>query len=429
MGENKHIEGKTPRLISRPSFWVLVILFAIGIIFHYSQQILRIDSPSLFSDIGLTRHAVERIYLLLPIGYAGFVFGKRGGIASLVISFIIMLPRILFISEYQSDAWLETAGIIVIGSVMNLWFEKYRSERERRQQMLSKLEEAHHQLQSQIGIIKSNAERLATLNEISSLVSCSLKSEDDLNVVADKIKEVMNLDIVLIFLLNETNKELELKAYRGISDDFAATLKGLKVGEGFCGKAAQTGEPQLLESNSQESIFPKDKVKKEGIRGGLVVPLKAEEKVTGTICVAMHGSRQFLDEEIELLITIGNQIGVAIENALLYEGEHLSAQQALASESRYREIFENANDAIWIHDLNGNILAVNKAAEKLTGYSLAELLKMNVRSFLTQESLYFAGEIRRALFLGKPVKQPYEQRPYQKRRHERNSDNNFQPDY
>ena len=410
LGENQHIEGKAPRIIARPSFWVLIILFAIGIIFHYPQQILHIDSPSLLSPVGLTRHAVERIFFLLPIGYAGFVFGKRGGIISLIAASIIMLPRILFISEYQSDAWLETAGVIVIGGLMNLWFEGYRREKEHRQQMLSKLEEAHQQLQSQVSIIKSNAERLATLNEISSLVSRSLELEDVLNVAADKIKEVMNLDIVLIFLLNEENKELELKAYRGISDDFAAALKGLKVGEGFCGKAAQTGELQLIEDNAQDSIFAEETVKKEGIRGGLVVPLKAEGKVTGILCVAMHGSRQFLDEEIELLITIGNQIGVAIENARLYEREHLAAQQALASESRYREIFENANDAIWIHDLDGNILAVNKAAEKLTGYGSAELLKMNVRSFLTEESLNLAGEIRRALFLGETVKQPYEQR-------------------
>lgn len=410
LDENYHTEDKASKFFSRPSFWVLVILFAIGITFHYPQQLLHIDSPSLLSPLGLTRHAVERIFLLLPIGYAGFFFGRRGGITSLVISFIIMLPRNLLISEYQSDAWLETAGVTVIGGLINLWFERYRREKERREQMLSKLEETHQQLQSQVGIIKSNAERLATLNEISSLVSRSLELKDNLNVAVDKIKEVMNLDVVLIFLLNERNKELELKAYRGISDDFATALKGLKAGEGFCGKAAQTGEPQLLESNTQDSLSPNDELKKEGIRDGLIIPLKAEGKVTGTLCVAMHGRRQFLDEETELLITICNQIGVAIENARLYERERLSAQQALTSESRYREIFENANDAIWIHDLYGNILAVNKAAEKLTGYSSAELLKMNVRSFLTEESLSLAGEIKRALFLGKPVKQPYEQR-------------------
>jgi len=136
------------RIISNPHFWAVVIMFAIGIALHYPQQILSTSSPSLFSFLGLTRHAVERIFLLLPISYAGFIFGMKAGLASLAVALIIMLPRIFLISEYLPDALLETGGVIIIGGLVNLWFEGYRRERERRQQVLSKLEAAHQQLQS-----------------------------------------------------------------------------------------------------------------------------------------------------------------------------------------------------------------------------------------------------------------------------------------
>jgi len=55
------------------------------------------------------------------------------------------------------------------------------------------------------------------------------------------------------------------------------------------------------------------------------------------------------------------------------------------SESRYRSLLENANDIIYSHDLLGNYVAVNGAAEKITGYSLEELEKMNIAQFIVPE--------------------------------------------
>jgi PAS domain S-box-containing protein len=79
------------------------------------------------------------------------------------------------------------------------------------------------------------------------------------------------------------------------------------------------------------------------------------------------------------------------------------------SEASYRYLFENAHDAIWLHDLEGNFITVNKATEKLTGYSTEELAHMNVKSFLSEESLELAHQIRKKLLNNEPVEQPYEQ--------------------
>jgi len=385
-------------------------MFAVGVILHYPQQILNTDSPSLFSFLGLTRHAMERIFLLLPITYAGFFLGMKGGLTSLAIALAVMLPRVFLISLYRADALFETGIIIVIGGLVNLWFERYRKEQKRRQHLLSKLESTQQELQLQVQVIRSNAERLSTLNKVSTIVSQSLMLEDFLNVVVDKIRDLVNLEVVLVFLLDEEKQELELKAYRGVSKEFANALKGLKVGEGFSGRAAQTGEPLLIESVSQAPILTREEVKREGIQGGFVVPLKAEGKVVGTLSVTKRGSRQFLDEEIELLITIGNQIGVAIENAHLYRKERFIAEQLRTSEKNYRELFESANEAIWVHDLEGNIQIANKACEKFTGYSIEELCTKNVKSFLSEESLNLAKQVRNKLFQHQHVDFPYEQR-------------------
>ncbi|MBV9083392.1 MAG: PAS domain S-box protein [Acidobacteriaceae bacterium] len=64
-----------------------------------------------------------------------------------------------------------------------------------------------------------------------------------------------------------------------------------------------------------------------------------------------------------------------------------NAEEALrASEGRYRELFENANDVIFLHDLKGSIMAVNRAAEYLTGYSRAEVLGRDFAELLAPEA-------------------------------------------
>jgi len=401
------------KIISSLHFWAVVIIFVIVTVLHYPQQLLSTSSPSLFSFLGLSRHAMERILLLVPVSYAAFVFGTKAGLISLAVAAVIMLPRVFLFSEYLPDALLETIAVILIGGLINMWFDSSRKERERHQEMLqtlSKLNAADQQLESAYQATRRSEKRLYALNEISAVVSQSLELEDILSAVVDKVKQAMGLDIVLIFLLDEDKQGLKLITHREVSEEFVAGLKGLKVGEGFNGRVAQTGEPLLIEDASEDPRLTREIVKREGMRAEVIVPLKAKGKVVGTLTGAMRESRQFVSEEVELLTTIGSQIGIGIENSQLYQREHLATQQALASERRYREIFEDAHDAIWIHDSHGNIIAANKATEELVGYSSKELLGMNVRDFMAEEGLSLARQIRRKLFLGETVEQPYEQR-------------------
>ena len=88
----------------------------------------------------------------------------------------------------------------------------------------------------------------------------------------------------------------------------------------------------------------------------------------------------------------------------------IAQQDFQTSEEKYRQLFENANDAIWLHDMEGEIVAVNDAAVKLIGYSREELLHMNAKALLSKESRKKAREIRKKLLNGEYVEQPYEQK-------------------
>src|SRR5688572_2453413 len=61
-------------------------------------------------------------------------------------------------------------------------------------------------------------------------------------------------------------------------------------------------------------------------------------------------------------------------------------EEVKEGEARYRQLVENANDIVFELDLTGKVTSMNKAAESMTGYSQEELLKMNMRDFLTPAS-------------------------------------------
>ena len=391
------------KFLRNPHFWGILVIFFTCVILHYPQQVPFLGELELTSLLGLSRHAVERVLFLVPIIYAGLIFGLKGGIISLVAASAAMLPRVFLISLYPSDALFETCAIVIIGALINWWLESQRRQSGRREQALLKLEVMRRELQSYIQVIKESEKRLSVLHSISTTVNQSLVLEEVLAAAVAKIEEAMHIDAVLVFFLNEETGRLELKAHTGISEEFASGVAELKIGEGFNGWVAQTGEPCWIEDSTLDPRLSLEVVKQEGIKSQFIVPLKSRDEVIGTLCAAMHTVKQFTSEERELLALIGIELGVAAQKAHFFEESQRFGR-------RFQEIFEKAHDAIWIQELQGKIIAANEASSRLTGYELEELIGKDVSQFLTPQGLELAGEVQRILLSGDEMKQPYEQR-------------------
>jgi two-component system cell cycle sensor histidine kinase/response regulator CckA len=91
----------------------------------------------------------------------------------------------------------------------------------------------------------------------------------------------------------------------------------------------------------------------------------------------------------EIAVTPFDRPGQRLDLVLAHDiGDRILTEHALrASETRYRELFENATDAIFTTDLDLNFTALNAAAEALTGYTREEAKGLNLASIVAPETL------------------------------------------
>jgi two-component system, NarL family, sensor histidine kinase DegS len=390
-------------------FWIILVLFGAVTLFLYRDVIWSTGYRSEVFLFNLSRHTIERNLYLLIVLYTGFVFGILPTLIVIGASLVVMLPQALYYSGNVSDAILEVMLVTIAAFAFVNWVRIKEGDDRRYKKAVSALENTQEQLQTRIREARANARRLATLNTISNALSQYLDPAKVIQTAVEMVGEVMEVEVILVYTVEPMANELRLTAHEGISADTAHELDHVKPGEGFNGQVAATGEVMLVPDASSDSRLTRTAVIKNKIHPMLIVPMKSKGEVIGTLCVAMRRPRTFLPDEIDLLSTIAGQIASALTNARLYEEAKKIADQLYKSARDYRNLFENAHDAIWFHDIDGKILAANNASEELTGYPINEFLGRNVKEFMDEGMLKLASDVRRKLLYGEPLVQPYEQ--------------------
>lgn len=146
----------------------------------------------------------------------------------------------------------------------------------------------------------------------------------------------------------------------------------------------------------------------EALRQRLQVMAELREPVNSIGPFVHHDARK--QELVVSMVSFSLDLDGRDVRAVLIQDEtaRQMAEEALrASEERYRELFENANDVIFLNDLKGKIIAINRAAEYLTGYSRTEVLRQNFDKLIAPEARQQNQDSIRA-HLGGSAAQHYE---------------------
>ncbi len=111
---------------------------------------------------------------------------------------------------------------------------------------------------------------------------------------------------------------LHLATHVGMRPDAIVRCSRLKPRECLCGLAAATGE---IAVSKNSSLDERHTIRYEGMtpHGHIVVPLKAAGRAVGVLCLYIAPDLEIDTRILQLLSTLGNQIGTSIMNAKLYE--------------------------------------------------------------------------------------------------------------
>ncbi len=198
-----------------------------------------------------------------------------------------------------------------------------------------------------------------------------------------------------IYLSSEEAKELHLVAQRGFNITEINDISCLSFGECLAGRVMTSKRALLSEDTDYD---PRIAHKVEGINSMTAVPLTSRGALLGVLCLGSSKGSHFTSMDIQLLITIGSQLGVAIENAMLIE----ELKKKMRQIKLINEVSGVINSSLSI----GSVFRIMVAElRKLIDYDRASLLLYNEKG---NNLLIFALDTDMKTLMTKGVKAPIE---------------------
>jgi diguanylate cyclase (GGDEF)-like protein len=230
--------------------------------------------------------------------------------------------------------------------------------------MAEKLKESYSTLEQKV---TKRTQQLSALNIIATTMNRTLDLQATLEGTLDKVLDVMQFHAGAIRLLDEKTSRLVLQASRGLPSEVVQKYQEISAGEMFAGKAAASGQPIVIE-DIHKSPDQESPILEIGMVSLVAIPLKSKDKVLGTLTSYSRTPRSFTQQDLELLTSIGNQLGIAIENATLYTQTKAMVEQLKEADRFKSEFFSNIS-----HEFKTPLTAIIGYSELLLGKISGEL--------------------------------------------------------
>jgi diguanylate cyclase (GGDEF)-like protein/PAS domain S-box-containing protein len=178
---------------------------------------------------------------------------------------------------------------------------------------------------------------------------------------------------VAIMRLDVKNQVLSVEHAPSLPEEFKLALDFIKVGPNgrASGAAVFANKDKFILDISRDEAWAgqQELAKKHQVRGIWSFPLHgAAGRIIGAMDVYLDESRQPSTDELDKLGHMARLAGIAVK-------KQLDEQRLKNSENRYRGLFENVVEGIYIASRDGHIITVNPALVDMLGYDSVEDLK------------------------------------------------------
>lgn len=217
--------------------------------------------------------------------------------------------ELLYVEVYGSRT-IYQGQPAVIGTLLDV------TERKRKAEAMKRNEERI--LRQSYELAAMNVD-LLTLHKVASAISHTLDRKSLFKNVLNAITDLEVLKVKRqagIFIVK--GDRLDLVAHLGHSEVFLDMHMNMTVNDCLCGLAARTGEIVICKDSHADGHHT---IQYPGMapHGHIIIPLKTADKVVGVLYLYLAPDTEVGERIITTLGTIGNQIGIAINNSLLYE--------------------------------------------------------------------------------------------------------------
>jgi len=187
--------------------------------------------------------------------------------------------------------------------------------------------------------LQAQAEKLSVFNTLAVAISQSLDLKEVLYPALDKVLELTKVKAGWIVLFDGQGEGFELAAFRGLPEEVVHANVQRAWEQCVCGAILGLASFNLVHNVLCCPCAAAGYIEKERPIFRACVPLKSKDRVLGVMSLTDSASnhvQEFTQDTLEMLTIIGQQIGIAVENARLYE--ELRQKEALRKQLLQRVI-------------------------------------------------------------------------------------------
>lgn len=223
------------------------------------------------------------------------------------------------------------------------------------------------------------AEKLEKMLRISTEINATADLRKLYRSIVNTSRELLDLDFSTLMMLSDDKKQLIIRDTVGFPESMIGTFS-LTEGQGLSTYVVKNRRPSIVADFKTEIRFEVPKVVFEkNITSAICVPMMIEDGIFGVLIGHTINKRSFRSEDISLYHNLSNQAAVAVRHSINLEAVN-------ESEKKYRSLFEDSRDAIYMTSVYGKFLDVNPATLALFGYTREEMIGMEVLNIYADPS-------------------------------------------